>query len=91
MKQKPTRSEGEPHNRQTRIANALLEAARAHPEYKDEKLMIFLDGGKTSAIGISGYDDDTEAMVNLFMHLRAMFAANDKELILAPLTKTGRG
>lgn len=66
----------------------LLDAARAHPEYKGEKIMVFLDGEGTSAIGIAGYDDDLEALTNLFFHLKAMFAANGKELVLAGLAKT---
>lgn len=78
----------EPHNRQTRLADHALEAVRSHPEYKEEeRLIVFLDNSitKTSAIGISGYDDPLDPMVNLFMHLRAMFASVGKELLLVSL------
>lgn len=88
------RSEGTPHNRQTRLANEALDVLKANPEYKGEKLIVFLDGEKTSAIGISGYDEDhpNEPLVNLFMHLRAMFAAQGKELALFGMNKPmGRG
>jgi hypothetical protein len=81
------RSEGTPHNRQTRLADAALDVLKEHPEYKGEKVIVFLDGEKTGAIGISGYEDELEPMVNLFMHLRAMFAAQGKELSLVGMNK----
>jgi hypothetical protein len=81
------RSEGVPHNRQTRLADAALDVLREHPDYGGEKLIVFLDGNEHGAIGMSGYDDDVEAIVNLFMHLRAIFAAQGKELTLMGLGK----
>ena len=92
MKPDVERSEGMPHNRATRLANACLDLLKLDPEYEGEKLIVFLDGEEVSSIGISGYEDDLEAMANLFMHLRAMFAAQGKELTLVGLAKTpGRG
>lgn len=85
-------SEGEPHNRQTRLADAALDALKEHPDYEEERLIVFLDGEKTGAIGIAGYEDELEPLVNLFMHLRAMFAAQGKELALFGMDKkTGHG
>jgi hypothetical protein len=80
-------SEGEPHNRQTRLADAALDVLKEHPDYEGEQLIVFLDGEKTGAIGIAGYDDELEPLVNLFMHLRSMFAAQGKELTLVGLGK----
>jgi hypothetical protein len=91
---KPERSEGTPHNRATRLADAALDTLRAHPEYRGERLIVFLDNEeeKVGSIGLSGYDDDIEAIVNLFMHLRAMFEAQGKELQLVGFDKpVGQG
>ena len=85
------RSEDVPHNRITRLANVALDAVQRDEGYDGEKVIVFLDGQDMGGIGMSGYDDDTEAMVNLFMHLRAIFAANGKELSLFPIKQAGRG
>lgn len=86
----PTRSEGEPHDRPTRLLNAALEAVKAHPEYTDEKLMLFLDSDEhgMGALVIDGYDDDAEAIANLFMHMRAIFRTQGKDM---KLIEIGRG
>lgn len=87
-----TRSEGTPHDRATRLANIALDVLQSHPDYEGERVMVFLDGKERGAIGMSGYDDDVEALVNLFMHLRAIFAAQGKELTLMGMgKKQGRG
>lgn len=83
----PTRTEGEPHNRITRLCDAATKAIEAHPEYDGEKLILFMDGKDGGGLVMNGYDDDLEALVNLMVHLSAIFKANGKELIFAPLNK----
>ena len=82
-----TRTEGEPHDRLTRLCAAMIDALDTHPERGDEKCMIFLQDEKRGGLVLDGYDNDTEAMADLFMHLRAIFRANGKELLLAPLNR----
>lgn len=85
------RTEGGPHNRETRIVaivqEAIVAALAEHPELEagGEKLIVFMDGQERSGLVLHGYEDDTEAMVNLFMHLKAIFKANGKELGFMPL------
>jgi hypothetical protein len=77
----------EPHDRLTRLCAAMTDALDAHPERGDEKCIVFLDS-KTDMRGglqLHGYDDDMEAMTDLFMHLRAIFRANGRDLMFAPL------
>jgi hypothetical protein len=78
---------GEPHDRLTRMGNEVLEAILVHPEYKPGvKAIVFLHDDGMAGIGLQGYDEDlTEAVVDLFVHLKAMFAAMGKELSLFPI------
>jgi hypothetical protein len=82
-----TRTEGEPHDRLTRLCAAMTDALDAHPERGDEKCIVFLqsEADKRGGLQLHGYEDDTDAMVDLFMHLRAMFKAQGKELMIAGL------
>lgn len=84
----PIRSD-EPHDRLTRLCAAMTDALDAHPERGDEKCVVFLqsEADQRGGLQLHGYDDDTEAIVDLFMHLRAIFASNGQELVLAGLGK----
>lgn len=83
----------QPHDRLTRIANDTITAARAHPDWRDgDKVIVFMNDTLRGGIGISGYDDDVEPLVDLFLHLRAMFRAQGKDLQLHGLgQKAGSG
>ena len=82
----PRRTEGLPHDRLTRIADRLLTVVEADPEYQDgDKCIVFMDGDNHGGLGMHGYDSDTEAMVNLFVHLKAIFAANGRTLMVMPI------
>lgn len=73
-----------PHDRLTRIGDRLTDLFDADPEYQEgDKLIVFLDDGKRGGIAIHGYEDSTAAMVDLLLHLRAIFNANGKDLDLA--------
>ena len=80
------RTEGEPHDRLTRICDAMSATFATHAERgDDDKCVIFLDGDERGGLVMIGYDDDAEAMTNVLMHLRAIFRANGKQLLIAPL------
>ena len=83
----PKRTEDEPHDRLTALTVPMVEALRAQPETADVKCMIFLDDTEAGRGGLvlDGYDSDADAMVNLIMHLKAIFEANGKTLVIAPL------
>lgn len=83
---KPERRVGEPFDRLTRLCAAMTAALEADPECSEEvKCIVFLDDGRRGGIQLHGYEDDTDAMVDLFMHLKAIFKANGKDLMFAPL------
>jgi hypothetical protein len=80
------RTEGQPHDRLTRLCEAMGDALKAHPEYRDgDKAIVMLVDDKRLGIGLHGYDDDPDAAeTDLLAHLQTMFEANGKTLILAP-------
>ena len=86
----PIRSE-QPHDRLTRLCAAMTDTLEAHPERGDEKCIVFLqsEADQRGGLQLHGYDDDTEAMVDLFLHLRAIFKANGKDLQLHALGGDG--
>lgn len=82
---RPIRTEGEPHDRLTRLCAAMTDALDAHPERGDERCIVFLQDAERGGLQLHGYEDDTEAMADLFMHLRAIFRASGKDLMFVPL------
>jgi hypothetical protein len=85
MTELPRRSD-RPHDRLTQLCaemTDLLDAKGA--AVADVKAVIMLDDGERGGIVLHGYDDDTDAMVDLFVHLKAIFEANGKQLLIAPL------
>lgn len=79
------RTEGQPQDRLTRICDAMTDTLEAHPEYRDgDKAIVMLMNGDAGDGGLItyGYDADSEATADLFLHLKAMFEANGKTLIV---------
>jgi hypothetical protein len=80
------RTAGEPHDRLTRLADAMITALEANPDYEDGiKAMIFVDHGNRGGIGMHGWDDDADAVAHLFGHLAAIFEANGQKLMVVPI------
>lgn len=86
-----TRTVGEPHDRLTMLCAAMTDVLDAHPERGDAKCIVFLNSESEQRGGlvIHGYDDDTEALVDLFLHMRAIFKANGKDLRFMPMPGQG--
>lgn len=84
------RTEGNPHDRLTEVCDAMIQVLdrEATPE-EEIKCVIFLQGPDRGGMVLHGYDDDIEAVVDLFMHMRAIFRANGKELFFAPIQGVG--
>lgn len=79
-----------PTERLTRLCDAMTTALEAHPEYQSDQCMIFMssEADKRYGLVIHGYEDDKKAIVDLLMHLRAMFKANGMEMHLVPIGET---
>jgi hypothetical protein len=86
------RTQGKPHDRLTRICDAMGKAMDAHPETRlGDKAIIFLDDGQHGGISLHGYNNDVDAMADLLVHLTALFKANGKELQIIPIETMGQG
>lgn len=81
----------EPTDRLTRLCAAMTDALDAHPERGDEKCIVFLQDDEHGGLQLHGYDDDTDAMVDLFMHLKAIFRANGKDIDFVNFDQIGQG
>lgn len=82
----------DPHDRLTLIAETISKAADELPEMEGIRYILMLDDGKRGGIKLHGYgpDDMVEAMVDLFVHMRAVFNAGGKELSIAALQRNPR-
>lgn len=70
-----------PQNRLAMVGNALSKVLPVVPEYlPGDRAIIFVSDETCSGITVHGYDDLDEAIVELFMHLRAMFQATGRDL-----------
>jgi hypothetical protein len=80
--EKPTRTEGEPHDEMTRLGAVMLDALAADPARGDTKAIIFLSSrehGRDATV-LDGFEEDGEAMATILVHLQRVFEANGKTL-----------
>lgn len=71
----------QPSDRKTRIAGRVSGLIENDPEYVDgDRAIVTILDDKGGGIGLFGYEDDTDAMVDLFMLLRSIARANGKDL-----------
>lgn len=92
MKNEPPkpRHTREPHDRLTRICDQMTKTFDMHPEHRStDKCIVFLGDDAMGGLVIHGYNDENEAMVDLLMHLRAIFAANGKVMDLIFMNDDG--
>lgn len=87
---KTERSEIEPHDRLTRITDTMTKCLDQHPEATgNERCVVLLSDGDDGGLVLHGYENDTDAMVDILSHLKALCEANGKSLAFAPMV--GRG
>jgi hypothetical protein len=82
------RTEGEPHNRLTRIADAMTAVLDRHPEaHPGDKAIVFVeDNGGDGGIGYTGFEDDADALASLLVHALALAEAAGKKLMVVPIS-----
>lgn len=92
MPDEPQRTEGEPHDRLTRLCAAMMDVFDVHAEHGEgDKAIVMLDDGHRGGIVLHGYDDDMDAMVDLLVHVRAVFRASGKDLQLITVPDSPEG
>lgn len=82
------RRETEPHTRLTRLCAAMAEGLENHPEASgNERFVIVLadpvEGRHGTMLG--GYENDVDAALDLFEHMRAIFRTRGQDLMLTTL------
>lgn len=78
-----------PQDRLTRIGDTLLTAFNDHDEkLPADRAIVFLNDATKGGIAIAGYDDDKDAILDLVVHLRAMFRAYGHDLHFVPVGTT---
>jgi hypothetical protein len=81
-----------PHDRLTRICDTMIDAFNAHGEKQPhDRAIVFLVDQTKGGIGVAGYDDDADAIVDLVVHLRAIFRARGQDLHFVPVGTTPPG
>jgi hypothetical protein len=64
----------------------MLATFNAHAEKREnDRAIVFLVDEHKGGIGIAGYDDDKDALVDLIVHLRAIFRARGQDLHFVPV------
>jgi hypothetical protein len=82
----PKRTEGAPHDRLTRICDAMTVAMAEHPEAgPTDKAMIFLDDGHRGGIVLHGYESDLDALTDLLTHLEVLFQTQGIPFHIVPV------
>lgn len=82
------RTVGEPHDRATRLCDAMIDTLRAHPEVRtDDQCVIFISNDEGNGLVLDGYDKDTEAVADILLHLRAVLRAQGNDLVIVPMAK----
>jgi len=87
---KPTTTKSDtPQDRLTRICDTMLAAFNTHAEKREvDRAIVFLVDDAKGGIGIGGYADDADAIVDLVVHLRALFRARGQDLHFVPVGTT---
>lgn len=78
------RSEGDPLDRLTALCSEMSKVLEEKGD-GSEKCVIFLQDGKRGGLQMFNYEEDAEAIADLFLHLQAIFEANGKTLMFAPM------
>lgn len=81
----PTKSDTA-QERLTRICDGMLGTFNQHPEKREgDRAIVFINDETKGGIGIAGYADDKDAIMDLLVHLRAMFRTRGIELHFVPV------
>lgn len=89
---KVTRTEGEPNSRLTQLT-AEMTAVLDEPGRENVRAIVMLServGTRIhNGLQLYGYEDDVEAMAELFFHLQAIFRASGRDLRLMVAKEDG--
>lgn len=78
-----------PQDRLTRICDDMITTFNKNPEKREnDRAIVFLIDEIKGGIGIAGYDNDGDALIDLIIHLRAIFRARGQDIHFVPVGTT---
>ena len=78
-----------PQDRLTRICDDMIATFNTNAEKREnDRAIVFLVDEIKGGIGLAGYEDDTEALLDLIIHLRAIFRARGQDIHFVPVGMT---
>ena len=78
-----------PQDRLTRVCNDMLVTFRGHDEKQEaDRAIVFLVNDGKGGIGMAGYANEDDVVMDLLVHLRAMFRARGADLHFVPIGET---
>lgn len=75
-----TRTENEPHDHLTRLADQMIEHLRTQPGTDEVKAIVILSDDEGGGIGLSGWEQDSAAVAHMLWVLTKIMEANGKRL-----------
>ena len=78
-------SEDVPHDRMTRLCDAMTQCLEEHPEYEEERCVIFVTGDGGGGLVGHGYEESAELMEDICQHLRAFGQATGIHSMVIPM------
>lgn len=85
----PTRTEGEPHDHLTRLADQMIDHLHTLPGGKGVRAIVMLDGDESGGIGLDGWDDDASAVAHMLLVLGRIMEASGKRMDVIMLGEDG--
>jgi hypothetical protein len=83
-------SSHEPMDRLTRLSEEMT-TPLDREENSDVKAIVFLNNGERGGIQIYNYDNETEALTDVFIHMKAIFNSMGKDLEFVPIPDSPLG
>jgi hypothetical protein len=78
-----------PQDRLTRICGSMLATFNQHAEkHEADRAIVFLVDERKGGIGAAGYTNDDDAVLDLIVHLKAIFKARGQDLHFVPVGDT---
>jgi hypothetical protein len=81
---------GEAFDRLTELC-AEMTSAIERPDTQDVRGIVFLSDDKLGGIQMFGYEDQVEAMADLFVHMRSIFKSMGKNLEFVGIPESPEG
>lgn len=81
------RTTDEPHDRLTKLGDVMLQALALQDGADDVQAIVMLSDGKSRATCLAGFEEGTnEPLIEMFVHLSAIFSSAGKTLTLIPVS-----